>query len=127
MHIERKHLEEAAAHVGIDKPMVEALWLTLEARQGGPTQRFDFLHVAYYAGALLVIGAMLFFVTLGWESLGGFGIAAISAAYASSFVAASRAAARRGLRVPAGLLATMAVWPRARPRPVAAKRSRSLS
>src|SRR4051812_47126649 len=29
--------------------------------------RFDFLNVAYYFGALLVMGAMGFFMTLGWE------------------------------------------------------------
>ncbi|MBC7542576.1 MAG: hypothetical protein H7338_07590 [Candidatus Sericytochromatia bacterium] len=72
--------------------------------------RFDFLNVAYYFGALLVMGAMGFFMTLGWEAFGGGGIAAIAVAYAAAFVLAGRRLwYKHQLYVPGGLLITMAV------------------
>lgn len=47
--------------------------------------RFDFLNVAYYAGALLVIGSMGWFMTNGWEQFGGYGLASIAFFYAIIF------------------------------------------
>ena len=38
--------------------------------------------MAYYLGALVVISAMTWFMTLGWERFGGGGILAISLSYA---------------------------------------------
>ena len=68
------------------------------------------MNVAYYFGALIVIGAMGFFMNLGWERFGGGGIFVIAAAYAGVFVVAGRWLLRRPeTRVPGGLLVTMAV------------------
>jgi hypothetical protein len=68
--------------------------------------KFDLIHVAYYFGALLVIGAM----GAAWEEFGGGGIFAISLSYAAVFTVAGAVAWQRpGFRVPGGLLITMAV------------------
>lgn len=85
------------------------LWDALEKRAGA-TPRFDAAHAAYYAGALIVIGAMGWFMTTAWEIFGGGGIMAIALVYAGCFTLLGRLLwDRLGLRVPGGLLFTMAV------------------
>ena len=72
--------------------------------------RFDTAHVAYYLGALLVIGAMGWFTTREWDHLGGPGLTAVGALYAACFTLAGwRLWSRADLRIPAGLLLTVAV------------------
>ncbi|HEX3761054.1 MAG TPA: hypothetical protein VHW23_20305 [Kofleriaceae bacterium] len=82
----------------------------VEPPPAAPRPRFDFVHVAYYFGALLVISAMGWFMTLGWERFGGLGIFAIALVYACCFVAAGRTLwHRENLNIPGGLFITMAV------------------
>ncbi|HJZ88643.1 MAG TPA: DUF2157 domain-containing protein [Polyangia bacterium] len=128
MEITRKDLEELAADGVLTAAQADAVWLALERRraaapapaegevrplteaQAPPRPRFDLVHVAYYFGALIVIGAMGWFMNLGWERFGGFGIFAISVAYAVCFVLAGRTLwHRENLKIPGGLLFTMAV------------------
>ncbi len=72
--------------------------------------RFDLPHVAYYFGALIVISAMGWFMTEAWEKFGGGGIFIISTVYALCFVLAGRMLwHQQGLKIPGGLLFTMAV------------------
>jgi hypothetical protein len=86
----------------------EDLLRTFEWRDSG-CPRFDLPHVAYYFGALVVISAMGWFMTLGWERFGGGGILAISLVYAACFVIAGDLLwRRRDLRLPGGLLVTIA-------------------
>ena len=109
MKVSRRDLEWAASEGVISGGQAEELWRTLEGREAG-RPRFDLPHVAYYFGALVVISAMGWFMTLGWERFGGGGILAISLVYAASFVAAGGLLwRRRDLRVPGGLLVAMAV------------------
>lgn len=71
--------------------------------------RFTFSNVLYYFGGLLTIGAMSLFMTMAWAALGAWGSAALATAY---LVAAWRVAVHlkdKGLPVPAGNLATLAV------------------
>jgi len=85
------------------------LWRALE-RRNADRPRFDLPHVAYYLGALVVISAMTWFMTLGWERFGGGGILAISLSYAVAFAVAGGLLWRdKGLKVPGGLLVTAAV------------------
>jgi hypothetical protein len=87
----------------------DALWSALAARQS-ERPRFDAPHVAYYLGALIVIGAMGWYVTDGWETFTGVELSIIGVAYASVFlIIARRLWDQAQLRVPAGLLYTMAV------------------
>jgi hypothetical protein len=84
------------------------LWRALE-RRNADRPRFDLPHVAYYLGALVVISAMTWFMTLGWERFGGGGILAISLSYAVAFAVAGGLLWRdKGLKVPGGLLVTAA-------------------
>jgi hypothetical protein len=113
VEVSRADLERAASEGLIAQEQIGPLWNALaEASEPvpGATARFDFVHLAWYFGALLVIAAMGFFMTLGWESLGGAWIFSISAIYALGFVRVGRRLWRTPtLRVPAGLLVTMAV------------------
>lgn len=109
MKITREDLQWAVRQQLLAPGHDEALWRALENRQAG-RPRFDAANVAYYAGALIVIGAMGWFMTKAWENLGGWGIATVAAAYGILFIFAGRMLwDRLGLRVPGGLLFTMAV------------------
>ena len=109
MKISRDDLRWAAEQGLLTPGQDEKLWGALEQRRADKP-RFDAANVAYYAGALIVIGAMGWYMTKAWEGLGGWGIATVAACYAACFVLAGRALwDRLGLRVPGGLLFTVAV------------------
>lgn len=101
----------------ISAEQIQPLWRGLHEHAAADSpepapapQRFDFLNLAYYAGALLVIFAMSFFMSLAWESFGGGGIFLIASLYAAAFVwLGQRLLKSPSLRVPGGLLITMAV------------------
>lgn len=102
----------AAARAGlIDDAAVDRLWQFLATRDGadlaGP--RFSFTHTLYYLGGLLAIGAATLFMTQGFERLGPWALLAIATVYGLACVAAARWLQRRGLEVPAGILATLAI------------------
>ncbi len=71
--------------------------------------RFSFTNVLYYFGGLVAIGAMTLFMTLGWQQFGPWGLLALALGYLVAALAAADHLKRRGLRTPAGLLATLAV------------------
>ena len=109
MRVRRKDFSWAVSEGVISEAQAENLWRVLE-RRGQDRPRFDLPHVAYYFGALVVICAMTWFVTLGWERFGGGGLFAISLSCALGFVVAGGLLWRdRGLKVPGGLLVTAAV------------------
>ena len=109
MKITKTDLEWAAAQQILTPEQADALWTALDGRSSD-RPRFDAAHVAYYFGALIVIGAMGWFMTRAWESVGGFGLFAIALAYATAFVLTGRTLwDRERLIVPGGLLFTMAV------------------
>jgi len=75
-----------------------------------PHGRFDAAHVLWYFGALVVIAAMGAFQTIAWTELGPGALAAIAVVYGIVFtLAGAWLWHRRGLRVPGGLLLTVAV------------------
>lgn len=109
MKVSKEDLNWAASEGLISTEQVEALWRALESRRGA-SPKFDLAHVVYYFGALIVISAMGWFMTLGWERFGGGGIFLIAAAYALCFVLAGRTLwYKEHLKIPGGLLFTMAV------------------
>ena len=72
--------------------------------------RFDVSHLLWYAGALIVIGAMTLFTTLAFEQAGPSALSWTAIAYAFGFVLLGRALWKRpGLKTPAGLLIACAV------------------
>jgi hypothetical protein len=111
MLVSREDLNWAASQGLISTEQAEALWKALDSRTSSPDRaQFDFIHVLYYFGALIVIGAMGWFMTLAWENYGGGGIFLIAVAYAIGFILAGRTLwFKEGLKIPGGLLFTMAV------------------
>jgi len=72
--------------------------------------RFDVSHLLWYAGALIVIGAMTLFTTLAFDQAGPSALSWTAIAYAFGFVLLGRALWKRpGLKTPAGLLIACAV------------------
>lgn len=110
---ERQHLDAAAAAQIISAEQADRLWDFLAALPGaaavqrGPA--FTFTNVLYYLGGMLAIGAMSLFMTLGWESFGGWGIFFIALLYAGVAFKLAHRFERQGLHVPMGIMATLIV------------------
>src|SRR5262249_25166981 len=80
-----------------------------QAELSAPAPRFDPIHVLYYAGALVVIGAMGLFAGAAFDSLGGWALTAIAIAYAAGFLWLGRALwAKPETRTPGGLCVAVA-------------------
>jgi hypothetical protein len=111
MNISEDELRKAAGVAGVSPQQTDVLWQDLQSRwkeSGKP--KFDVANVAYYLGALIVIGAMGWFMNKAWERLGGLGLFAAASAYGVCFIWAGRTLwNRHALRIPGGLLVTMAV------------------
>jgi hypothetical protein len=86
-------------------------YLAQAATQGraAPSAKFDVAHLLWYAGALIVIGAMGLFSTVAFSQIGGRALIASAIAYAVAFSFAGDHLWRKGLRVPGGLLIAVAV------------------
>ncbi|MGN1285456.1 MAG: hypothetical protein ACI4XG_02565, partial [Bradyrhizobium sp.] len=85
-----KSLREAADAGVISAADLDRLLAFLASHdgQGGagdasPAARFDAAHVLWYAGALIVIGAMGLFSTLAFSQMGGRALTACAIAYAT--------------------------------------------
>jgi hypothetical protein len=71
---------------------------------------FEAAHISYYLGALLIIGAMGWFVTNAWDRLSGLTLSAIAIAYGVLFGGAgARLFRKAATKVPGGLLVAVAV------------------
>ncbi|MBS0213211.1 MAG: DUF2157 domain-containing protein [Proteobacteria bacterium] len=109
MDITRKHLDEAASAGLISPAQAGSLWDFLAAR-GHEQARFGFTHILYYLGGLIAIGAMSLFMTLGWESFGGWGLFAIALSYAAAGLWLTEYFLRgKDLKIPAGITATFVI------------------
>lgn len=72
--------------------------------------RFDLVHVAWYAGTLLIMGALGWFATLGIDAWGGPGIFGIAGSYGVFFaVVGAKLRRTHDLKVLGGLLVAAAV------------------
>ena len=110
MNITQAELRAATAAAGVSDEQTDRIWAALgrhAAADGKP--RFDVANVAYYLGALVVIGAMGWFMNKAWDGMGGPGLAAVAACYAVCFVLGGRTLWSQGYRIPGGLLFTVAV------------------
>lgn len=115
-----RHIEDdlrAAVVAGIiDQDAATKLTAFLDQRRTGEaaassvTPKFDAAHLLWYAGALIVIGAMGLFSTLAFSRMGGIALVLTAIAYAAVFTAVgSHLWHRKNLRVPGGLLIAIAV------------------
>ncbi|MFQ5757106.1 MAG: DUF2157 domain-containing protein [Acidiferrobacterales bacterium] len=108
MKITKKHLSVAAEKHILTKEQADALLHFLKSQPGvGPS--FDLTHVLYYLGGLIAIGAMTLFMTLGWESFGGWGIFFISLAYAGAGLKLTDVFRKKGYGIASGICATFVV------------------
>lgn len=104
-----------AANAGaISVPDLERLLAFLTVRSpsnpAAPGAKFDLAHLFWYAGALIVIGAMGIFSTVAFSKMGGSALTACAIVYAVAFtVVGHHLWYRRNLRVPGGLLIAVAV------------------
>lgn len=109
MKISKKDLEWAATQNVISVDQADELWRHLAERRA-QQPHLSAVHVAYYFGAMIVISAMSWFMTLAWEALGGSGIFAIASIYAGCFSLAGWTLwQRKVFQIPGGLLVTIAV------------------
>jgi hypothetical protein len=98
----------AASEGLISSDQAATLWNGLRLRPK-TRSRLDLANVAYYFGAMIVIGSMTFLMSLAWQQYGGQGMATIAAVYALCFTVAAGRLRAAGHTVPGGLLVTMAV------------------
>lgn len=108
MHILKDEFFAACAKQEIEVNKAEAIWHSLaEAHSERP--QFQFSHLIYYLGALIVLASLTFFIGLSWEWFGGGGIFLISMLYILGFVFLGNYFWHKGLRIAGGLLITLAV------------------
>src|SRR3954471_16257019 len=82
----------------------------LPSTDGAGSSVFDLAHVLWYAGALIVMGAMGLFSTLAFNQMGAGALIATALVDAAAFAAGGHYLwVAKGLRTPGGLLVTVAV------------------
>jgi hypothetical protein len=109
---------DAAIAAGVIDATVKARLLDLARERRGasdsllsaPAAKFDFVHLLYYAGALLVMSAMGVFSTVAFSAMGGYALTITALVYALGFVALGQYLWRSPpLRIPGGLSIAVAV------------------
>jgi hypothetical protein len=109
MELKRSLLDQAANREIITHKQADKLW-TFFSEQGQQTPSFRFNHILYYLGGLIAIGAMSLFMTLSWESFGGWGLLLIAIVYACAGLWLTDFFLHRlDLKIPAGITATFVV------------------
>ncbi|HTJ78838.1 MAG TPA: hypothetical protein VL357_07550 [Rariglobus sp.] len=111
MNITQADLVKATAKLGLTEAQAHELWRHLDSSVSVPDKpKFTAANVIYYVGALIVIGAMGWFMTKAWEDLGGLGIFSIASLYIVFFILGGSFLWKKpALKIPAGLLLTIAV------------------
>ncbi|MGA7341030.1 MAG: hypothetical protein WBE72_10135 [Terracidiphilus sp.] len=107
--ISASQLRAAVERAGLPSDAFERIQAALEG-EAEVAPNFEAAHISYYLGALLIIGAMGWFVTNAWDRLSGLTLSAIAIAYAVLFgTAGVRLFRRAATRIPGGLLTAVAV------------------
>lgn len=119
MSFTEEEIRTAGQAVALRAEQIDGLVSVLKARQASAPAtpprthervRFDLVHVLWYAGTLMVMGAMGLFSTLAFEEIGGRALTVTALIYAAIFVAAGHSLwNREGLRTPGGLMIAIAV------------------
>ncbi len=108
---------ENAAKIGSMSPLdVDPLWQALSKAQASKpspaspeASRFDIAQLAYYAGGVLVMIAMTWFMSRAEDVFGMSGVLVLSLLYTAGFAGLGLKLQREGARTPAGILHTLAV------------------
>lgn len=104
MKINKPQFIDAASQVGISSEKIEAFWKKLEETQPSVLPQYLF-----YFGAMLILSTMLWFMSVGFELFGAKGIFFLALIYAIIFVLLGHQLWQKQLKIPAGLLITLAV------------------
>jgi len=109
--ITRAELDGAVASGIVSAEQADRLAAYLGANAAtGEQARFTFVHVLYYLGGMIAIGAMSLFMTLGWNALGGWGGCFTAILYGVLALLLSHwFLEQKKLYMPAGIMATLAV------------------
>jgi len=108
--MKRSELESAVTAGVITAEQADRLTGFLAAAPDTGEPRYSFVHVLYYLGGMIAIGAMSLFMTLGWNSLGGWGGFITAVCYGVLALALTHwFLEQKQLPVPAGIMATLAV------------------
>jgi len=109
MELKKSSLTEAVQRGILEEKQADALWAFL-AERGKDSPRFNFTHILYYLGGMMAISAMSSFMTLGWESFGGWGLFFIALAYAGVALKLTEYfLCKKQLMIPAGIMAAFVV------------------
>ena len=102
-------LQAAVARAGLEPGVFDRIRSALLS-EPETAAAFEPAHIAYYLGALLIIGAMGWFITNAWDTLSGLTIFAVALAYALAFGTVGVLLYRRpATMIPGGLLSAVAV------------------
>lgn len=109
MDIEKKDLDAAVKAGALGRDEAERLWrFWLERKEAEPRLRLS--HLPYYLGAVLVLGALGWFLLKAWLEFSGLVLLCTAISYSFLFfVGGLLLRGRRGWRVPGGLAVTVAV------------------
>jgi len=89
---------------GQDKALLDFLQKQNETRAS-----FQLSHVAYYFGALLIMGAMGWLMNEAWDQMGDVALLGITLTYMALFLLTARHLWQRDLRIPGGVLGATVV------------------
>jgi len=89
---------------GQDKALLHFL-----AKKSPTRASFQLSHVAYYFGALLIMGAMGWLMNKAWEQMGDMALLLITLTYMTLFLLTAHHLWQRELRIPGGVLAAAMV------------------
>jgi len=109
MNLTRQQLEDAAAAGRLQPEQVAPLWDWL-AQEPATRAQFSAIHLLWYTGALVVMGAMGWLMTEAWMQAGSTALLIVALVYAVGFTVAGRQLWRSAAtRIPGGLLLAVAV------------------
>lgn len=107
MEISKEDFMRALQSAGVSENKAEENWLELEKKKQASN---SFSRWMYFFGALIIIAAMTWWMTQGWEWFGGLGLFLIAIAYAGVFsLFGAKLWKTNDLKTPGGLLITIAV------------------
>ncbi|AYC31906.1 DUF2157 domain-containing protein [Pseudomonas cavernae] len=98
-----------AVSAGVLQPGQDQALLQFLRQQPETRASFQLAHIAYYFGALLIMGAMGWLLTEAWMSIGELALLLVALAYMGLFTLTGLSLWQRGQRIPGGLLGAVAV------------------
>ena len=98
-----------AVDAGVLNPGQDQALLAFLRRQPAQQASFQLAHVAFYFGALLIMGAMGWLLSEAWMRVGDSALLLIALAYIAVLTLGGLALQRRGQTMPGGVLAAVAV------------------